>query len=94
MIVTNLVCNIVFFRSILIYNTSARYEPDRCDTSATWMRHKWDMSDTSAKRFKNSDFDNDTNEDIFSHPYISYMANERLQGEKEFYSKKYLLKMA
>ena len=52
------------------------------------------MSVTSAKRLKNSDFDNDTNENIFSHPYISYMANERLQGEKEFYYKKYLLKMA
>ena len=28
---------------------------------------------------KNFDFDNDTREKIFSHHYISYMGNERLQ---------------
>ena len=42
---------------------------------------------------KNFDFDNDTSENIFSHPYISYMANERLQGEEQFNSKNYLLEM-
>ena len=42
---------------------------------------------------KNVDFDNDTNENIFPHPYISYMANERLQGEEQFNSKNYSLKM-
>ena len=30
---------------------------------------------------------------IFSHPYISYMANERLQEKEQFHSKNYLLEM-
>ena len=51
------------------------------------------MNDTSTIRMKNFDFDNDTSENIFSHPYISYIKNERLQGEKEFHSKNYLLEM-
>ena len=42
---------------------------------------------------KNFDFDNDTNKNIFSHPYIYYMASERLQREKQFHSKNYLLGM-
>ena len=29
----------------------------------------------------------------FSHPYISYMANDRLQRDKQFHSKNYLLQM-
>ena len=41
----------------------------------------------------NFDFVNDTSENIFSHPYISYMENKRLQGEEQFHSKKYLLQM-
>ena len=66
------------------------------DTSATRVtqvlleRHK---CDTSATLVRNFYFDNDTSENIFSHPYISYMANERLQGEEQFHSKKYLLEM-
>ena len=35
-----------------------------------------DTNDTSAKRVKNFDFGNDTSENIFSHPQVSYMANE------------------
>ena len=42
---------------------------------------------------KNFDFHNDTSENVSSHPYINYMANERLQGEEKFYSKNYLLKV-
>ena len=42
---------------------------------------------------KNVDFDNDMNKNKFSHPYISYLANETLQGENEFHSKNYLLEM-
>ena len=42
---------------------------------------------------KNFDFDNVTSKNIFSHPYIYYMASERLQGEEQFDSKNYLLKM-
>ena len=30
---------------------------------------------------------------MLSHPYISYMANERLQEEEQFHSKNYLLEM-
>ena len=32
-------------------------------------------------------------ENIFSHLNISYMADERLQGEKQFHSKNYLWEM-
>ena len=51
------------------------------------------MNDTSVTRVSNFDFDNDTSEIIFSHPYISYIANERLQGEEQFHFKNYLLEM-
>ena len=44
-------------------------------------------------RVNKFDFDNDTSEIIFSHPYISYIANERLQGEEQFHFKNYLLEM-
>ena len=36
------------------------------------------VPDASATRVENFDFHNNTNENIFSHPYISYIANERL----------------
>ena len=36
------------------------------------------VPDASATRVKNFDFHNNTSENIFSRPYISYMANERL----------------
>ena len=42
---------------------------------------------------KNFDFDNDTSEEIFSQPYISYRSNERLYGDEPFHSNNYLLKM-
>ena len=51
------------------------------------------MNDTSATRVKKFDFDNDTSENIFSYPYVSYMANERLQGEEQFPSKNCLLEI-
>ena len=44
-------------------------------------------------RVKTFDFDNGTSENIFLHPYINYRADKRLQGEQEFHSKNYLLKM-
>ena len=75
------------------------HERQECDTSeirATRVRHKCYTNDTSAARttrVRNFDFDNDTSENIFSHPYISYMANERLQGEEQFHSKNYILEM-
>ena len=59
--------------SCLFYNTSARLDWHECDTSAT-QRHE---------SLKNFDLNNDTSENVLSYPYISYMANERLQGEEK-----------
>ena len=74
----------------LVY--SATRMPDTRDASATRVQHKWHervTSDTNATRVRHERrdcdtsekfcFDNDTIENIFSDPYISYMANERLQ---------------
>ena len=84
--------------SSLIYNTSdtsdtseTRATPLR--TSATRVQHKCYTNDTSAKQAEKFDFDNDTSKNIISHPYIYYMASERLQGEQQFNSKNYLLEM-
>ena len=66
---------------------------DTSATRATGVRRECNTNDTSATRVKNFDFDNDTSENIFSHPYISYMANERLQGEEQFYSNNHLFEM-
>ena len=57
-------------------------------TSATRATPMWlecHTNDTIATWVKNFDFDNDTSENIFSPQYISYMANERLQGEEQFF---------
>ena len=62
------------------------HEQQQCNKSATrttQVRYKW-------KKFP---FDNDTTENMFSQPYISYMANERIQGEEQFHSRSYLLEM-
>ena len=42
---------------------------------------------------KDFDIDNDNSKNIFSQPYIYYMASERLKGEKLFHSKNYLFEM-
>ena len=52
--------------------TRALHERSERDTIATQMTRV-------QKRVKNFDFDNDMSENIFSHPYISYMANQRLE---------------
>ena len=68
----------------------------KCDMNATWktrVQHKCYTNDTSATWVRNFDFDNDTSDNIFSHSYISYMGNERLQGEEQFHSKNYLLEI-
>ena len=80
------------FRFSLFYNMSAtrvQRKWHKCDTNAT----EWDTIDTSATRVKIFDFDNDTSENIFSHSRISYMTNERPQGEEQFHSKNYLLEI-
>ena len=53
-------------------------------------RHKCNTSVTRVKKF---DFDSDASKNIFLHTYIYYMASEGLQGEEQFHSKNYLLKM-
>ena len=63
------------------------------ETGATQVQHGCNTNDTSATRVENFDFNNGTSENIFSHPYISYMTNERLQREEQFHSKNYLLGM-
>ena len=73
--------------------TRVHYERHECDTSATLERHERYKNDTSETLAKNFDFDNNTSKNIFSHPYIYYMASERLQGEEQFHSKNYLLEM-
>ena len=86
------------FKSILagsspIYNTSARGKPHECDTNNT-STTKCDTSATLTTRVKIFDFDNDTSKNILLHPYIYYMASERLQGEKQLQFKNYLLEMS
>ena len=56
-------------------------------------QHEGNISATRTTRVKNFDSDNDTSENMFSHTYISYIANERLQGEEQFPSKNYLSEM-
>ena len=72
--------------------TPVQYEQYECDTSVTRVLHErrvrnecYTNDNTSAIREENVDFDNDTSKHIFSHPYISYMANERLQVEEQFH---------
>ena len=62
-------------------------------TRTTRVRHECYTNDKSETRMKNFGFDNDTSEKTFSHPYISFMGNERLQREEQFHSKNYLLEM-
>ena len=68
--------------------TRVRHKCNTSVTRTTRVRHECYTNDTSVTGVKNADFGNDTSEKIFSHPYISYMANERLQGEEQFHSKK------
>ena len=66
-----------------------RHEQHECNRS----RHERYTNDTSVTRVKNFDFDDETSEKIFSHSYISDVANERLQGKEQFHSKNFLLEM-
>ena len=73
--------------------TRVKYKCDTIATRTTRVQPECCTNDTSATRVKNLDFDNDTSKNIFSHPYIYYMARERLQREEKFDSKNYLLEM-
>ena len=68
----------------------------KCDSSATRtirLRLECYTNDTRATRVKNFHFNSDTSKNIFLHPYIYYMALERLQWEEQFHSKNCLLEI-
>ena len=76
--------------------TRVRHEQHECNTIVKRVLHERYECDTNATRttrVRNFNFDNDTSENIFSYPYISYTANKRLQGEEQLHSKNYLLEM-
>ena len=56
----------------------------------TRVRHDYDTVTTRVKIF---DIDNGMSENVFSHTYVSYLTNRRLQEVEEFHSKNYLLEM-
>ena len=65
--------------------TRARRKRHEYNTTATRVlheRHERYTNDMSATRVKHFDVDNGTGKNMFSHPYIYYMAIERLQGEE------------
>ena len=69
---------------------------DTCATRTTRVRHERHECSTNDMRATRADifgFHNDTHENILSHPYISYIANEILQKEEQFHSKNYLSEM-
>ena len=70
--------------------TRVQHECDKSAIPTTRVRYECYRSNKSATRVRNFDFDNDASENIFSHPCINYMTNERLQGEQQFHSKNYL----
>ena len=74
--------------------TRVWHEWDTSNTSATQVRQECYTNNTNTTRVKNFDFDNGTGKNIFSHLYIYNMAGERLQGEKQFHTKNYLLEMS
>ena len=92
----------VLNRSSLFCIKHERHECDTSNTNVTRVRHKRhegktsDTSDMSATRVLHEqhkcdmsatfDFDNNTSENIFPHPYVNYMGNERLQGEEQFHT--------
>ena len=76
--------------------TRATWVQHKCNTSATrttQVRHESYTNDMSATRVENFGFDSYTSKNIFLHPYIYYMASERLQGEEQFHSMNCLLEM-
>ena len=68
--------------------TLLRYERHKCCKSARVRHERHECTGV-----KNFDFENGTKGNIFSHPHISYVTNETLQGEEDFYFKNYLLEM-
>ena len=52
----------------------------------TRVRHEGYTNNTSSTQVKNFDFNKDKCENIYSHPYMSYIANGKLQGVEQFHS--------
>ena len=77
--------NLVYFTTLVsgtsdtsaTRTTRAQHECNNSATRTTRVRHECYTNDTSATRVKHFGFHNNTSEDIFSHPDISYMANEK-----------------
>ena len=59
--------------------TRVRHE---CNASATRAGRECYMNHTRATQVKNFDFDNGTSENIILHPYVNYIAVERLREEE------------
>ena len=84
-------------------NTNATQLTHECNTSATQVQHECYTNDTSATRVLHERHDCDTSENFdfvtarvktYFHTLIfCYMASERLQGEEQFDSKNYFLKI-
>ena len=76
--------------------TQVSHEQHKCkmrSTRTTLVRHECYTNDTSVKWVKKFDFHNDTNKNIFWHPYIYYLASEILKKEEQVHSKNYLFEM-
>ena len=69
--------------------TRVKHEHNECDTSATRVLHEQHEFNTSEK----FDFDSDTSKNICLHPFVYYMASERIQGEEQLHSMNCLLEM-
>ena len=51
------------------------------------MRHKWHECDTGEIQVLQERHKCDTNENIFSHRYVAYVPNDRLQVKEKFHSR-------
>ena len=70
-----------------------RQEADKSETRATRVQPICNINATLMTRVKTFDFNNNTSENMFSHSFISYMTNKRLQEEEQFHSKNYRLEV-
>ena len=81
-------------------STRIQHEFHTSDTNATQMRHKQHECDANATRKTRVRHDwkililLTARVKAISHPYIYYMASERLQGWEQFHTKTSLLKMS
>ena len=72
-------------KDLVYFTTRVPDTSDKSVTRTTRVRNEWrecHANDTSVTQVTKFGFDNDTSENILSYLYISYVANERLQGEK------------